>query len=78
MIHGMIFIVNFLFLHGYVPWCPSCGVYISQLIRFAIASSYVSDFSSRGEFLTVNSLSNAIGITNSAKYLMYVNVETIK
>ena len=37
-------IVNFPFLDGDVPRCTSYGVYISQLIRFARASSYVSDF----------------------------------
>ena len=40
MINGMIFIliniVNFPFLDGDVPQRPSYGVYISQLIRFAI------------------------------------------
>ena len=37
-------IVNFPFLDGDVPRRTSCGVYISQLIRFARASSNVSDF----------------------------------
>ena len=37
-------IVNFPFLDGDVPRCPSYGVYISQLIRFARASSHVNDF----------------------------------
>ena len=36
-------IVNFPFLDGDVPRSTSYGVYISQLIRFARASSYVSD-----------------------------------
>ena len=35
-------IVNFPFLDGDVPRRPSYGVYISQLIRFARASSHVS------------------------------------
>ena len=35
---------------------PSYGVYISQLIRFARASSHVSDFSSRNKFLTAKLL----------------------
>ena len=38
-------IVNFPFLDGYIPRSTSYGVYISQLIRFARASSYVADFS---------------------------------
>ena len=37
-------IVNFPFLDGDVPQRPSYGVYISQLIRFARASSHVTDF----------------------------------
>ena len=37
-------IVNFPFLDGDVPRSTSYGVYISQLIRFASASSYVADF----------------------------------
>ena len=37
-------IVNFPFLDGDVPRSTSYGVYISQLIRFARASSHVADF----------------------------------
>ena len=37
-------IVNFPFLDGDVPRRPSYGVYISQLIGFARASSHVTDF----------------------------------
>ena len=37
-------IVNFLFLDGDVPRRTSYGVYISQLIRFARASSNLNDF----------------------------------
>ena len=36
-------IVNFQFLNGDVPRSTSYGVYISQLIRFARASSYVAE-----------------------------------
>ena len=46
-------IVNFLFLDGDVPRStPSYGVYISQLIRFPRASSYVADFNTRNKLLT--------------------------
>ena len=45
-------IVNFPFLDGDVPRSTSCGVYISQLIRFARASSYVADFNTRNKLLT--------------------------
>ena len=45
-------IVNFSFLDGDVPRSTSYGVYISQLIRFAITSSCVADFSTRNKLLT--------------------------
>ena len=43
-------IVNFPFLDGDVPRRPSYGVYIPQLIRFARASSHVTDFNNRNKF----------------------------
>ena len=43
---------NFPFLDGDVPRRTSYGVYISQLIRFARASSNVSDFNCRNKALT--------------------------
>ena len=49
-------IVNFPFLDGDVPRRPSYGVYISQLIRFARASSHVTDFNNRYKFLTAKLL----------------------
>ena len=42
----------FPFLDGDVPCSTSYGVYISQLIRFARASSYVTDFNTRNKLLT--------------------------
>ena len=42
-------IVNFPFLVGGVPRSTSYGVYISQLIRFARASSFVADFNTRNK-----------------------------
>ena len=45
-------IVNFPFIDGDVPRSTSYGVYISQLIRFARASSYVADFNTRNKLLT--------------------------
>ena len=45
-------IVNFPYLDGDVPRSTSYGVYISQLIRFARASSYVTDFNTRNKLLT--------------------------
>ena len=49
-------IVNFPFLDGDVPRRTSYGVYISQLIRFARASSNVSDFNCRNKDLTAKLL----------------------
>ena len=45
-------VVNFPFLDGDVPRSASYGVCVSQLIRFARASSYVADFSARSGLLT--------------------------
>ena len=47
---------NFPFLDGDVPRRPSYGVYISQLIRFARASSHITDFNYRNKFLTAKLL----------------------
>ena len=49
-------IVNFPFLDGDVPRRTSYGVYISQLIRFARASSNISDFNCRNKALTAKLL----------------------
>ena len=60
-------IVNFPFLDGDVL---SYGVYISQLIRFARASSHVADFNTRNKLLTqkfLSFLNKVIGIINFAK-----------
>ena len=45
-------IVNFPHLDGDVPRAPSYGVYISQLIRFCRACSFVDDFNIRNIALT--------------------------
>ena len=45
-------IVNFPFLDGDVPRSTSYGVYISQLIRCARASSYITDFNTCNKLLT--------------------------
>ena len=45
-------IANFPFLDWDVPRSTSYGVYISQLIRFARASSYVADFNTHNKLLT--------------------------
>ena len=45
-------IVNFPFLDGDVPRSTSYRVYISKLIRFARASSYVAEFNTHNKLLT--------------------------
>ena len=45
-------IVNFPFLDGDVPRSTSYGVYISEPIRFARASSYITDFNTLNKLLT--------------------------
>ena len=45
-------IVNYPHLDGDVPRATSYGVYISQLIRFARACSFVEDFSDRNRVIT--------------------------
>ena len=44
--------VNLPFLNGDVPRSTAYGVYISQLIRFARASSHIADFNTRNKLLT--------------------------
>ena len=54
-------IVNFPFLDGDVPRAASYRVYISQLIRFARASSHVTDFNIRNKLLTAKLLNQGYG-----------------
>ena len=49
-------IVNFPFLDSEVPRSSSYGVYFSQLIHFARASSYITDFKTHNKLLTQNFL----------------------
>ena len=49
-------IVNFPFLCGNIPHSPSYGVYISQLIRYARASTLYDDFLIRCRLLTTKLL----------------------
>ena len=54
-------IVNFPNLYSDVPRSTSYGVYISQLIRFARASSYITDFNTRNNLLTQKLLKQVYG-----------------
>ena len=60
-------IVNFPFLDGDVPRSTSYGVYISQLIRFARASSIVADFNTRNKLLTQKLLKQGYRYQTSQK-----------
>ena len=60
-------IVNFSFLDGDVPRSTSYEVYISQLIRFARASSHVTDFKTRNKLLTQKLLKQCYRYHNLCK-----------
>ena len=60
-------IVNFPFLDGDAPQHPSYGAYTSQLIRFARASSHVTDFNNRNKFLTAKLLMQGYRFHNLRK-----------
>ena len=53
-------IVNFPFLDGDILRSKSYGVYITQLIRFARASSHFADFNTRNKLLTQKLLKQGI------------------
>ena len=59
--------VNFPFLDIDVPRSTSYGVYISQIILLARASSYITDFNTRNKFKLRNFFNKTIGIINFAK-----------
>ena len=69
-------IVNFSFLDGAVPHSPSYGVYISQLIRFAIVCSNVDDFNNRNLFLTAKLLNQVIDIIKFEKHFLKSTTDT--
>ena len=53
-------IVNFPFIDGDVPRSPSYGVYISQIIRFAIVCSNVDDFNNSFNCMAVGQASDSM------------------
>ena len=67
MINGMILILiysqYFPFLDGNVPRRTSYGVYLSQLSRFATASSNLSYFNCLNEALTAKLLAREAGLS---------------
>ena len=67
-------IVNFPFLDFDVPRSTSYGVYISQLIRFARASSHVADFNTRNKLLTQKRLKQGYRYIHFAKpFLSFID-----
>ena len=70
-------IVVFPFLDGYVPRRSSYGVYISQFIRFAKASSNLSDFNCRNKALTAKLLRQAIVILKIVRCLRNFIADTV-
>ena len=70
-------IVSFPLLDGDVPRRTSYGVYISQLIRFARASSNLNDFNYRNKALTAKLLSRAIVILNFVRRFRNFIADTV-
>ena len=71
-------IVNFPFLDGDVPRHTSYGVYISQLIRFARASSNLSDFNYHTRVLQkVLSLGSDYSVLRFIKHSFITNLQSI-
>ena len=66
-------IVNFPFLDGDVPHLTSCGVYISQLTRFARVSRPVDDFNTSNKILTAKLLKQGYRYHKRRKAFKYFN-----
>ena len=67
-------IVNFPFLDGDIPRSTSYGVYISQLIRFARASSHVADFNARNKSLTAKLLQQGVRLNDGPDIKLFILV----
>ena len=70
-------IVNFPFLDGDVPRCTSYGIYISQLIRFARASSILMTLTTVIKPLLPNFLGRAIVILNFVRRFRNFIADTV-
>ena len=68
--------VNFPFLNEDVPRSPSFGVYISQLIRFAIVCSNIDDFNKRNLFQLLNYEKRVIDIVKFEKHFLNSTTDT--
>ena len=63
-------LINFPFFSSNIPISPAYGVYVSQLIRYARASSHYEDFLNRGKLLSKKSMNR--------EYIQSKLVQTIK
>ena len=70
--------INFPFLEGDVPRSTCNGVYISQLIILARASSHIADLNTCNKLLTQNFLKQDIGIINFANPFLNFIDDTAK
>ena len=70
-------IVNFPFLDCDVSRSTSHGVYISQLIRFARASSHVADFNTRNKLLTQKLIKHGYRYHRLRKTFLNINADTM-
>ena len=71
-------IANFIFLYSDVPCSTSYAVYFFQLIRFARASSYVTDFNTRNKLLTQKLLKQGYRYHKLRKpFLNFIDCSTI-
>ena len=70
-------IVNFPFLDGDIPHSTSDGVYISQLIQFARASSHINGFNTSNKLSVRNFLNKVIGIINFVKLFLDFIADTM-
>ena len=68
-------IFKYPFWDGDVAWSTSYGVYISQFIRFASASSHVADFHTRNKYYCWprNFLNKVIGIKLRKHFLNFID-----
>ena len=71
-------IVNFPFFDGEDPRSPTCGVYISQLIRFAGVFSNVEEFNNRNLFLAAKLLKQCYRYHKILNFLNSTNTLRVK
>ena len=68
-------IVNFPFLSSNIPQSPAYGVYVSQLIRYARASSAYIDFLVRSRLLTNKLLGQGLLLLRNFMVVIMISLE---